>query len=129
MINCDNDKVKIKQFKCKCANRNLFQIFAGDNDDEIAILKITSSIFDLLRFHENLKTLSVDIFLNGIFSFYRSQLCINTGIVYMHRFYAFHSFTLFHRNGIAAAAFFLAAKVSPQTLGNVYFKYLIFLSF
>ena len=41
----------------------------------------------------------------------RSQLCINTAIVYMHRFYAFHSFTLFHRNSIAAAAFFLAAKV------------------
>lgn len=42
---------------------------------------------------------------------FRSQLCINTAIVYMHRFYAFHSFTLFHRNSIAAAAFFLAAKV------------------
>lgn len=46
--------------------------------------------------------------------FFRSQLCINTGIVYMHRFYAFHSFTMFHRNGIAAAAFFLAAKVEEQ---------------
>lgn len=32
----------------------------------------------------------------------------------MHRFYAFHSFTLFHRNIIAAAAFFLAAKVEEQ---------------
>ena len=32
----------------------------------------------------------------------------------MHRFYAFHSFTMFHRNSIAAAAFFLAAKVSRQ---------------
>lgn len=29
----------------------------------------------------------------------------------MHRFYAFHSFSMFHRNSIAAAAFFLAAKV------------------
>ncbi|XP_053685146.1 cyclin-T2-like [Sabethes cyaneus] len=43
-----------------------------------------------------------------------SQLCINTAIVYMHRFYAFHSFTHFHRNSIAAAALFLAAKVEEQ---------------
>ncbi|KFB53315.1 AGAP006678-PA-like protein [Anopheles sinensis] len=43
-----------------------------------------------------------------------SQLCINTAIVYMHRFYAFHSFTNFHRNSIAAAALFLAAKVEEQ---------------
>ncbi|CAO1356064.1 unnamed protein product [Diamesa serratosioi] len=43
-----------------------------------------------------------------------SQLCINTAIVYMHRFYVFHSFTMFHRNSIAAAAFFLAAKVEEQ---------------
>lgn len=27
-----------------------------------------------------------------------NQLCINTAIVYMHRFYMFHSFTVFHRN-------------------------------
>ncbi|XP_075164350.1 cyclin T isoform X2 [Haematobia irritans] len=43
-----------------------------------------------------------------------SQLCINTAIVYMHRFYAFHSFTHFHRNGIATASLFLAAKVEEQ---------------
>lgn len=43
-----------------------------------------------------------------------SQLCINTAIVYMHRFYAFHSFTHFHRNHIAAASLFLAAKVEEQ---------------
>ncbi|XP_075988274.1 cyclin T isoform X2 [Anticarsia gemmatalis] len=43
-----------------------------------------------------------------------SQLCINTAIVYMHRFFAFHSFTQFHRNAIAAAALFLAAKVEEQ---------------
>lgn len=47
-------------------------------------------------------------------NFYSSQLCINTAIVYMHRFYAFHSFTHFHRNGIAAASLFLAAKVEEQ---------------
>jgi cyclin T len=29
----------------------------------------------------------------------------------MQRFYMFHSFTRFHRNAIAAAALFLAAKV------------------
>lgn len=42
----------------------------------------------------------------------RTQLCINTAIVYMQRFYMFHSFTKFHRNYIAAAALFLAAKVA-----------------
>ncbi|KAL3211834.1 hypothetical protein MRX96_051947 [Rhipicephalus microplus] len=31
-----------------------------------------------------------------------TQLCINTAIVYMHRFYYYHSFTKFHRNSIAA---------------------------
>ncbi|XKL62346.1 hypothetical protein PGB90_002179 [Kerria lacca] len=43
-----------------------------------------------------------------------TQLCINTAIVYMHRFYCFHSFTLFHRNSIASASLFLAAKVEEQ---------------
>ncbi|PNF27182.1 hypothetical protein B7P43_G07853 [Cryptotermes secundus] len=32
----------------------------------------------------------------------------------MHRFYVFHSFTQFHRNAMAAAALFLAAKVEEQ---------------
>jgi len=31
------------------------------------------------------------------FAFHRTQLCINTAIVYMHRFYMFHSFTKFNR--------------------------------
>uniref|UniRef100_A0A2R5LKS1 Putative cdk9 kinase-activating protein cyclin t n=1 Tax=Ornithodoros turicata TaxID=34597 RepID=A0A2R5LKS1_9ACAR len=43
-----------------------------------------------------------------------TQLCINTAIVYMHRFYYYHSFTKFHRNAIAACALFLAAKVEEQ---------------
>ncbi|XP_065212572.1 cyclin-T1-like [Planococcus citri] len=43
-----------------------------------------------------------------------TQLCISTAIVYMHRFYMFHSFTHFHRNTIAMAALFLAAKVEEQ---------------
>merc|ERR1712012_361684 len=43
-----------------------------------------------------------------------TQLCINTAIVYMQRFYMFHSFSKFHRNHIAAAALFLAAKVEEQ---------------
>ncbi|KAL7642938.1 UNVERIFIED_CONTAM: hypothetical protein RMT77_006227 [Armadillidium vulgare] len=42
------------------------------------------------------------------------QLVINTAIVYMHRFYMFHSFTKFHRYAIAQAAFFLAAKAGEQ---------------
>lgn len=45
---------------------------------------------------------------------YRTQLCINTAIVYLHRFYMFHSFTKFHRNPIAACSLFLAAKVEEQ---------------
>lgn len=32
----------------------------------------------------------------------------------MHRFYMYHSFTMFHRTGIAAASLFLAAKVEEQ---------------
>ncbi|XP_066262134.1 cyclin-T1 isoform X2 [Euwallacea similis] len=43
-----------------------------------------------------------------------SQLCINTAIVYMHRFYVFHSFTNFPWYQMAAAALFLAAKVEEQ---------------
>ncbi|KPM07110.1 Cyclin N-like protein [Sarcoptes scabiei] len=43
-----------------------------------------------------------------------NQLVINTAIVYMHRFYTFHSFSRFHRNTIASCALFLAAKVEEQ---------------
>ncbi|XP_010219707.1 PREDICTED: LOW QUALITY PROTEIN: cyclin-T1 [Tinamus guttatus] len=50
-------------------------------------------------------------FLNGATS---SQLTINTAIVYMHRFYMVQSFTQFHRNSVAPAALFLAAKVEEQ---------------
>jgi len=32
----------------------------------------------------------------------------------MHRFYVFHSLTHFHRNAIAIASLFLAAKVEEQ---------------
>lgn len=43
-----------------------------------------------------------------------TQLCINTAIVYMHRFYMFHSFSRFHRNSMAPVCLFLAAKVEEQ---------------
>ncbi|XP_069762407.1 cyclin-T1-like isoform X2 [Narcine bancroftii] len=43
-----------------------------------------------------------------------SQLTINTAIVYMHRFYMQQCFTKFHRNTIAPATLFLAAKVEEQ---------------
>uniref|UniRef100_H3BDK5 Cyclin-T1 n=1 Tax=Latimeria chalumnae TaxID=7897 RepID=H3BDK5_LATCH len=43
-----------------------------------------------------------------------SQLTINTAIVYMHRFYMIQSFTRFHRNAVAPAVLFLAAKVEEQ---------------
>ncbi|KAK0146825.1 Cyclin-T1 [Merluccius polli] len=44
----------------------------------------------------------------------RLNLTINTAIVYMHRFYMVQSFTRFHRNVIAPATLFLAAKVEEQ---------------
>lgn len=37
---------------------------------------------------------------------------INTAVVYMHRFYMYHSFAKFHRYSIACTAVFLAAKVA-----------------
>lgn len=43
-----------------------------------------------------------------------SQLTINTAIVYMHRFYMFHSFNKFHRNALAPCCLFLAAKIEEQ---------------
>ncbi|XP_057294230.1 cyclin-T1-like [Hydractinia symbiolongicarpus] len=43
-----------------------------------------------------------------------NQLVINTAIVYMHRFYMFHSFNTFHRNVMASCFLFLAAKVEEQ---------------
>eukprot|EP00794_Sanderia_malayensis_P003044 gene3046-3506_t len=43
-----------------------------------------------------------------------NQLCINTSIVYMHRFYMFHSFKDFHRNIMAPCFLFLGAKVEEQ---------------
>jgi len=43
-----------------------------------------------------------------------TQLCINTAIVYMHRYFMYHPFTLFHRNAMATACLFLAAKNEEQ---------------
>ncbi|KAI1290156.1 Cyclin-T2 [Halotydeus destructor] len=43
-----------------------------------------------------------------------TQLCINTAIVYMHRFYMFHSFNKYSRHNIGCCALFLAAKVEEQ---------------
>ncbi|XP_050425943.1 cyclin-T1-like [Adelges cooleyi] len=43
-----------------------------------------------------------------------TQLCINTAIVYMHRFYMFHPFAIFHRNPTAVACLFLSAKNEEQ---------------
>lgn len=50
-----------------------------------------------------------------------TQLCICTAIVYMQRFYMFHSFTMFRRNSVSAAAMFLATKVQdePRRLDQV----------
>lgn len=43
-----------------------------------------------------------------------TQQCIDLAIIYMHRFYMCHSFTMYHRSSIAIAALFLAAKVDEQ---------------
>ena len=43
-----------------------------------------------------------------------SQLCINSAIVYLQRFYMFHSFKTFHRYAIAAASLFLSGKLQEQ---------------
>ena len=58
----------------------------------------------------NINKIIVKIFL-FLFS---NQLAINTAIVYVHRFYMHHPFNRFHRNSIAPAALFLAAKVEEQ---------------
>lgn len=42
------------------------------------------------------------------------QLCINTAIVYMHRFFMCHSFQAFNKHSMASACVFLAAKVEEQ---------------
>lgn len=41
-------------------------------------------------------------------------LCVNTAIVYMHRFYAFHSFIYFPYNDVAIASLFLASKTEEE---------------
>jgi len=43
-----------------------------------------------------------------------NQLCINTSITYMHRFYMVHSFTKMKLDQIVPACVFLAAKVEEQ---------------
>ncbi|XP_057334281.1 cyclin-T1-like [Microplitis mediator] len=50
-----------------------------------------------------------------------SQLCINTAVVYMHRFYMFHPVTRFQRYGVACSAFLLATKVEdqPRTIKDI----------
>jgi cyclin T len=49
------------------------------------------------------------------------QFAINTAILYMHRFYQFHSMTRFHRHTMAPVFVFLAAKVdeTPRRLDMV----------
>ena len=43
-----------------------------------------------------------------------SLQCINTAIIYMHRFYMFHSFARFPQKQMAQACLFLAAKTEDQ---------------
>jgi hypothetical protein len=44
-----------------------------------------------------------------------SQLTINTAIVYLQRFYLYHSFYQFHYMGLACSSIFLASKVSLRS--------------
>lgn len=50
-----------------------------------------------------------------------TQLCINTAIVYMHRFYMFHSMTKFDKYKIGMACLYLSAKTeeTPQRIDTV----------
>lgn len=50
-----------------------------------------------------------------------TQLCINTAIVFMHRFFMMHSFKRFDKFDIAASSLFLAAKVeeTPRKINHV----------
>jgi len=50
-----------------------------------------------------------------------TQLCINTAIVFMHRFFMMHSFKRFDKYDIAASSLFLAAKVeeTPRKINHV----------
>ena len=75
----------------------------------------TASVSDAIPWWPPPKWLISDL-KNIKFNIFRTQLCINTAIVYMQRFYMFHSFSRFHRNSIAAAALFLAAKVRVMIL-------------
>ncbi|KAL3856319.1 hypothetical protein ACJMK2_011090 [Sinanodonta woodiana] len=43
-----------------------------------------------------------------------SHQCIHTAIIYMHRFYMFHSFTCFPQKQMAQACLFLAAKTEEE---------------
>ncbi|XP_055615606.1 uncharacterized protein LOC129761840 [Toxorhynchites rutilus septentrionalis] len=43
-----------------------------------------------------------------------SQQCINTALVYMHRFYALHPIAVFHRNKLVPAALCLAGKAEEE---------------
>ena len=74
-----------------------------------------TSVSDAIPWWPPLQWLISDL-KNIKFNIFRTQLCINTAIVYMQRFYMFHSFSRFHRNSIAAAALFLAAKVRVMIL-------------
>lgn len=43
-----------------------------------------------------------------------NQLCINTAIIYMHRFYMIHSLKKFHNYFVATACLYFACKVEEQ---------------
>ncbi|KAK0171470.1 hypothetical protein PV327_011249, partial [Microctonus hyperodae] len=44
------------------------------------------------------------------------QMCINTAIIFMHRFYMWHSFVDFHRHAIAPTALFLVMKIHDKPM-------------
>ena len=43
-----------------------------------------------------------------------SQVCINSAVVYSHRFYTIHSFTRFDRFAVGSSALFLSSKLGDQ---------------
>ena len=83
---------------------------------DLSHIYLAVTVYELFRFGGKLSLKNVlNFYLTYFFLvFFRTQLCINTAIVYMQRFFMFHSFDRFHRNSIASASLFLAAKVEEQ---------------
>ena len=85
------------------------------NDDYLAIANTTSRKSEISVGEEhNLRQQTARFIQTMGQKLHVRQLCINTAIVYMHKFYMSHSFSVFCKYHISAAALFLASKVEKQ---------------